>query len=101
MSLIFSGNTAVNAVNPESDPAIPELIVVTKLAKTRLSTLAANCSSSPSNCSSSPLPPLSDSDSDQAQINHSLPHIVRNHIDSDSSSSNLLFAEINVYQIDG
>jgi hypothetical protein len=32
MSLIFYGNTVVNATNPEYDPAISELIVVTELA---------------------------------------------------------------------
>jgi len=82
----------VNAANPESDPAVSELIVVPELAKTRSSTLAANRSFSPSNRSSSPLPPLSDSDSDQAPIVHSPPRIIRNRIDSDSSSSDLSFA---------
>jgi hypothetical protein len=96
MSLIFYRNTVVNATNPEYDPAISELIVVTELAKTCLSKLAANRSSSLSNCSSSPLLPLSNSDLDQAPIDHSPPHIVWNHIDSDSSSSDLSFARPNL-----
>jgi hypothetical protein len=92
MSLIFSRSTAVNAANPESDPAISDLVVVPELAKTCSSTLAANHSLSPSDRSSLPLPLLSDSDSDQAPIVHSLPRIIQNRIDSDSSSSDLLFA---------
>ena len=73
MLLIISQNIAVNTVNTESDPAISEPIAVTELAKTQLSTLAANHSPSPSNHSSLPLPPLSDLDLDLGPIEHSLP----------------------------